>query len=507
MSPQGNLLQVNRATCQSLGYSEDELLKLKLDDITHPDDRQEYWSLYKQVRSGRRKAICYEKRDLRKDGETAWMFATLAPVHDSQDNLLYLVALAQDITEHKKQAEKNRQLEAQLQQAQKMEAIGTCAGGIAHDFNNILALILGYATLAKQASASPPKCETHIEKILAASNRAKALITQILTYCRQTTVERVPIQLEPLFKEILKMLRSSLPTTIKMHNELDPNCRFVLADPTQAHQILMNLCTNAGHAMEETGGILKTTLRNVTLEKASSEFVLNLEPGEYVELIVSDTGCGISSDILDRIFEPYFTTKGPGKGTGMGLSIIHGIVTSYGGAITVESEPAQGTTFHVFFPAIEQKELPCAEVTEVVPLGNERILFIDDEILLTEITQELLEPLGYRVTTRQSSLEALETFRKHPENFDLIITDQTMPDMTGTELATQMLQLRPDIPIILCTGYSSMLNEKKAKALGIREFVLKPVGQDTIARLIRKVLDGSSAMTPILREEEYQLCS
>jgi two-component system cell cycle sensor histidine kinase/response regulator CckA len=370
-----------------------------------------------------------------------------------------------------------------------MEAIGTLAGGIAHDFNNILSVILGYTSMAKDDAPQDSKLAGDLQNVLKAGYRAKDLVKQILTFSRQTEIERIPIRVQSLIKETLKMLRSSMPAIIKIQENIDQKCGVILADPTQIHQILVNLCTNANYAMEESGGILKIELKNISIDRGQRQSALHIEPGEYVELVVSDTGSGIGPDVIDRVFEPYFTTKGPGKGTGMGLAIIHGIVKECGGAVTVESELGKGSVFHVYFPLIEHEELPPLEDTEDIPLGKERILFIDDEELLLKMGQNMLERLGYSVTVRRSSLDALSTFQNCPEDFDLIITDQTMPDMTGTDLARRMMQIRPDMPIILCTGHSNLIDEATAKSLGIREFVLKPLTQKAIATLIRKALE------------------
>lgn len=382
-------------------------------------------------------------------------------------------------------------IENQLSQAQKMEAIGTLAGGIAHDFNNILAIIFGYTEMAKDDAPRNSKLKNDLENVLEAANRAKELVQQILAFSRQTKIERIPIQLQSLIKEALKMLRSSIPATIEIHDEIDSDCGIVLADPTQIHQILMNLCTNANHAMETSGGTLKIKLKNTCIDKKNQISPLDIVPGKYVELIVSDTGSGIGHDEIDRIFDPYFTTKALGRGTGMGLAIIHGIVADYGGHIAVETELGKGSTFHVYFPVMEREALPIVKETERIPLGMERILFIDDEELLVRMGKDLLERLGYDVTIRQNSLDALLTFQKAPGNFDVVITDQTMPDMSGAVLARKMLQIRPDIPIILCTGYSNLIDEKTAKSFGIREFALKPLTKSTIAKLLRKVLDNA----------------
>lgn len=427
------------------------------------------------------------------NGNELWFHSTLVPVNDDKGRIDYIIVVSLDITERKKAEREKENLENLLSQAQKMEAIGTLAGGIAHDFNNILGIILGYTDMAKEDAPPGTRFEKDLEKVLIAANRAKDLVKQILAFSRQTTVERIPIKIQPLIKEGLKMLRSSIPTTIRITEDFDPKSGAILADPTQVHQVLMNLCTNAYHAMEENGGVLSVTMKTTFIGSDEKELIFLISPGEYIELTVSDTGRGIGPDIIGKIFDPYFTTKETGKGTGLGLAIIQGIMSDYGGAITVESELGKGSTFHVYFPVVENETLPEIKKPEDIPGGKERILFIDDDELLADMGKDMLERLGYHVTVRRNGFEALETFQNTPGEFDLVITDQTMPGITGSDLSRRMLQIRPDIPIILCTGYSTLIDEFSAKALGIKEFVLKPLTKGVIAKLIRMVLDGDKS--------------
>lgn len=383
-------------------------------------------------------------------------------------------------------------LEAQLLQAHKIEAIGTLAGGIAHDFNNLLSVILGYTELAIYDAPAGSKFAKDLKNVQKAGGRAKELVQQILAFSRQTEVKRIPMQLQPLLKEVAKMLRSTLPASIEIHHEFDPKSGYILADPTQVHQILMNLCTNAYHAMEQTGGRLNIELKSICLEKSTQQqLALLLSPGEYLHLIVSDNGTGIRPEVLGKVFEPYFTTKEQGKGTGMGLAISHGIIASYGGIITVESELGKGTTFHIYFPVVDREETPIIKEADKLLRGTERILFVDDEGPLAEMGKDMLERLGYSVTVQQNSSEALSIFQNDPDAFNVIITDQSMPIMSGVDLARKMLQIRPDIPIILCTGYSNIIDEDSAKNLGIKAFALKPLSQEALARLVRQVLADS----------------
>jgi len=393
------------------------------------------------------------------------------------------LGISRNITERKK-------LETRVRQAQKREAIGTLAGGIAHDFNNILGAIMGYTDLALTNHTMDDHLRRYIERVHQAGERARDLVKQILTFSRQTEQERKPVQVAPIMKEVLKLLRSSLPTTIEIHQDLStpPGGNVVLADPTQIHQVLMNLCTNAAHAMRAKGGILTVIMSEVEVDANLIVQCPDLKPGSYVKLSVSDTGHGMDSAVMERIFEPYFTTKAPGEGTGLGLAVVQGIVKGYGGSISVFSEPGCGTTFHVFLPRIKEKRAPETEAIEGLPTGRERILFVDDEEALVNLGKDMLEFLGYTVTAKMDSLEALEIFRAEPKAFDLVITDMTMPKLTGMELSRECMAIRPDIPCIICTGFSEM-NENLIKDTGICEVVLKPFITSKIAKTIRKVLE------------------
>ena len=382
-----------------------------------------------------------------------------------------------------------RTLETQLQQAQKMEAIGTLAGGIAHDFNNILGGIIGYAELAKMKAPEGSKVLAYLDKMIKSSGRAADLIKQILTLSRQHKQEQRPVQVRYIINEALELLRATLPTTIEIRKDLDKDAGIVNADPTQMHQVIMNLATNAGHAMWEDGGVLEVSLANVELDDLSAEKHLDLDAGSYLRLTVSDTGYGMTSEIMERIFDPYFTTKDTGEGTGLGLSVAQDIVKALGGTITVYSEMGKGTTFHVYLPLILDEEREEKGSEEPLPTGSERVLFIDDEEILVEIGGQILEQLGYEVVPEKSSMRALELFRAEPKRFDLVITDMTMPHMTGDKLARELMKIRPDIPVILCTGHSRLVSEEKAKDIGIRAFVMKPLVMRNLAETVRKVLD------------------
>jgi signal transduction histidine kinase/ActR/RegA family two-component response regulator len=398
--------------------------------------------------------------------------------------------LVKEIEAHRRLEDEKKGLEHQLRQAQKMEAIGTLAGGIAHDFNNILSPIIGYSEMIIDDVKEHSTIKNKIEQILMAATRAKELVRHILTFSRQTEKELLPLEIHPIIKESLTLLRSSLPATIEIKQKIDTSCMPVLADPTQIHQIFMNLCTNAFHAMRDKGGILGIEMSEVKID-VSDCISMKLNPGLYVKISVSDTGHGIPKSIMERVFEPYFTTKAPGEGTGLGLSVVHGIVKSYNGDIKIYSEPGEGTTFNIYLPCIEVKtDTPIDRAKETISSGKERILLVDDEEYIITMMKEMLERLGYHVTAYMSSRKAYDEFRTDPYKFDLVITDQTMPKMVGTELAEKFLQIRPQIPIIICTGFSEILSDEKAKAIGICGYVTKPVVKSEISNAIKNALDS-----------------
>jgi PAS domain S-box-containing protein len=405
------------------------------------------------------------------------------------DGRLVKLQVATDTTAFKNAAKEQKRLESQLRQTQKMEAIGTLAGGIAHDFNNILAAIIGYTEIAMHDVPKDSELQTNLQKVLKGGDRAKNLVNQILAFSRQSEIEPKPVKVKTIVTEALKLLRASLPTTIEIRRNFQSNS-VVMADPTQILQIVMNLCANAGQAMHDKGGILDIDLKEVRLDADFAVQHPEIVPGAYIKLAISDTGHGFSAEIQDRIFDPFFTTRGKGEGTGMGLSVVHGIVKSHGGAMTVASEPGTGSVFSVFLPLIEEHFELGTTVAKTVPKGTERILFIDDEEPLTDMGKIMLESLGYDVVAQTSSVEALELFKAQADRFDLVITDLTMPHMTGENLAKELMQIRPDIPIILCTGFSARIDETKAMAMGIRAFISKPILKHEIAEIIRAVIDG-----------------
>ena len=390
-----------------------------------------------------------------------------------------------------KLAEKEKAaLQKQIRQMQKMEAIGTLAGGIAHDFNNILTAIIGFGDLLKYQLTDNHEARECVEQILQAGSRAKNLVRQILTFSRQTEQERQPLHAHLIIKEAVKLLRASIPSTIEIRQDIDPQCGTIMADPTEVHQIVMNLCTNAYHAMQERGGVLEVILENIPVSAELANVHPRLREGRYARLTVTDTGCGMEPAIVERIFEPYFTTKHLGEGTGMGLALVHGIIESLGGAIIVDSTPDRGSSFAVFLPVLAAKKTsePAPPELEEIPHGTERILFVDDEEAIVSFHRKLLHNLGYEVTGRTCSREAFKLFQMYPHRFDLVITDQMMPYLTGIEFSRQVKAIRPDIPIILLTGFSHALTPDQLQNASISEIAMKPLLTGELAKIIRRVL-------------------
>jgi PAS domain S-box-containing protein len=406
------------------------------------------------------------------------------------DGRLVRLQIATDISRVKELEKESLRIQAQLQQTQKMEAIGTLAGGIAHDFNNILSAVIGYTEIALTDIDGGSLIERNLQQVLKAGYRARDLVKQILTFSRQTDREFKPVHIETILHETFRLLRASLPSTISIQQDVRSKAA-AMADPTQIHQVVMNLCTNAAHAMRETGGVLKLSLEDLVLDDTMGERQPGLATGPYMRLTVEDTGHGMDAKLLDRIFDPFFTTKNRGEGTGMGLAVVLGIVKSHGGMISVESEVGQGTIFKILLPAIMCEIDDGDDSQPNLPTGVESILFVDDEMALVDLGAQILKRLGYQVTTRTSSIEALELFIADPGRFDLVISDTTMPNLTGDMLAQKMLSVRPDIPVILCTGYSERMSHERALDMGIAAFVLKPIVMSELAGTVRQVLDES----------------
>jgi PAS domain S-box-containing protein len=474
----------NPSLLAMFGYSEEDIASPSSHnfiDLVHPEERETAVKNYLKRIHGEEVPSNYPYRLLLKSGKE--LHIELNAVLTMWEGKPATLNFMRDVTERKR-------MEAQLLQAQKMEAVGTLAGGIAHDFNNILSAVIGYTELALQSVEKGTELEDCLIQIRKAGTRAADLTKQILTFARKSKEGHYPTMVSAILEEALKLLRSTLPASIEIRQNIK-NSSLIMADPSQVHQVIMNLCTNAYHAMEDRGGVLEVDLRDVRLDTAFTRSHPGLTPGDYLKLSVSDTGTGISPDIIGLIFDPYFTTKKSGEGTGLGLAMVHGIVKGYGGEVTVESEVGKGTLFTVYLPIIKKLEETEPYRKEELPSGTERILFVDDESAIATMFSQVLGRLGYRVTALTDSIAALELFRSKPQDFDMVISDVTMPHMKGDLLAAELLKIRRDIPIILCTGYSKQISPEKAAKLGAKALAMKPITTKDLARTIRKVLEGA----------------
>ncbi len=468
-----NIEYMNPAMVKQAGYDATGELCYK---VIHGLDERCSWCIAEKILNGESGQFEIESP---KDGKSYNI--SCVPI-SHVDGSVSKLTIYRDITEFKK-------VESQLQQAQKMESIGTLAGGIAHDFNNILFPIIGHSEMLIEDVPEGSSFRESLNEIYKGALRAKDLVKQILTFSRQENGELKLMKMQPIIKEALKLIRSSIPTTIEITQNINPGCGIIKADPTHIHQIVMNLATNAYHAMEKTGGELKVNLKEIELCKHDI-IAPEMNPGVYACLSVADTGKGMDKKLIQKIFDPFFTTKEEGKGTGMGLSVVHGIVKDMGGAIQVYSEPDIGTEFKVYIPVeTSSDEKQNVQTNNALKGGTEHILLVDDENIVTTVLKQMLERLGYQVTTRTSSIEALEAFRVNFDKFDLIITDMTMPNMSGDKLAAELIKIRPDIPILLCTGFSEAMSEEKASSIGIKGFLLKPIIMKDLSQKIREVLD------------------
>lgn len=484
---QGRIHFLNEFGQQLLGYSQQELCGRKVTETIVPETESQGRDLQEvmiDLYANPHKYANFENENVCRDGKRIWVLWTNKVVRNSQGEMQELLSIGHDITEKK-------ELEKQLNQAQKIEALGTLTGGIAHDFNNILGIILGYTEIAQVKLEAAHPVQESLNEVKAASLRARDIVSQLLAFTRKGEQKRQVLDIRPMVKEGLKMLRSTLPASIAFQISIADDLPNILTDATQIHQILVNLCTNAFHAME-AGGELGVSLEKAVLHGFDTSFGTNLAPGEYLKLSVSDTGQGIARENLERIFDPYFTTKEDGKGTGLGLAMAYSIVQSLHGDILVETRPGGGSCFYVILPAVSQDRI-CSQKTGVRRTesqlgGGEHLLLVDDEPDVVGMWMEGLELLGYAPKAFTSSQKALAYFKECHDQVDLVITDQTMPEKTGMEMAKQMIAIKKDLPVILCSGYAGHGTRKMVSDAGIKTFVMKPVTVETLSGEIQKLL-------------------
>ncbi len=480
----GRYLSASPSMAHMTGYATPEELINAVTDIStqcyaDPKDRE----MFVRILGEKDTVKGLEVELVRRDGTTLWVSISGRLIRDDQGRPKYIEGFAIDIT-------KRKNLESQLRRAQKMEAIGTLAGGIAHDFKNILGVIIGCTELAIAKAPDTSDTQIYLTKVLEAGKRAGTLVNQILTFSRQGETEIKPIYIGRIVKETLKFIRATLPTTIEIRSEVHPESGPALADPTQVHQVLMNLCTNAAQAMKDRGGILEVGIARVAHPPQETDNDAGLTSQACIELSVRDTGPGMTPGTMERIFDPFYTTKPVGEGTGLGLSVVHGIVKKHNGSIVVESEPENGSLFRVYFPEADSAQISMEEDKAVtITKGAGRILVVDDERLLVETLADMLKELGYTVTATHQSRHALEIFKADPDAFDAVITDLTMPDMTGFDLSREIIRIDGDIPVILCTGFSELVQPEQARAAGVQEILLKPVVRAQLSSVVHKALE------------------
>ncbi|MFH0996010.1 MAG: PAS domain S-box protein [Pseudomonadota bacterium] len=486
----GKIIFSNPAHHKIHGYTDGELIgKFIWDLMADNIHREKAKSFYQELIKEQPVPKVYFNWDRTKNGREIDVQINWDYIYNLNGEIEGIISIISDITDQKK-------LQTQLQQAQKMESIGSLAGGIAHDLNNILFPISGLSEmLLDDIPLNNPAYES-IEQIHKSAQRGSDLVNQILAFSRQSNPKKLPIRIQSVLKEALKLARATIPMNIEIKSNIKPECGMVSADPTQIHQIAMNLITNAFHAVEQTGGTINLELKETEFGR-DDLYDNSIKAGKYACISISDTGTGIDQALMHKIFDPYFTTKELGKGTGLGLSVVHGISKEHGGDIRVYSEVGKGTTFNVYLPLLEAaKDSEAVAVTRKYPTGHERILLVDDEEPILRMEQMMLERLGYQVTVRTSSPDALEAFRAEPSKFDLVISDKGMPNMTGIHLARELISIRPDIPIIICTGFSDENDEQHTKEMGVKGFLKKPVATGDLAEMVRKVLGESKGTTP-----------
>ncbi len=478
----GNIIDWNKGAQKMFGYSEAEALSMNISDIVPDDKKKEALAFVQKLREeGGVKS--FETQRITKNGRVLDVWLTVTKLVDDQGKVTEIATTERDITEQ-------RLAEANLRQARKMESLGTLTGGIAHDFNNLLFMISGNTELALDDTPNWNPVYQNLQEIKSASLKAAGIVKHLLHFSRKSEQKLESISAVTVIKDSINFLKSTIPSTIKLKTQFPKTEIPILADPIQINQILMNICINASHAMEETGGTLEISMKTLSLDKEA----VNCSPdltfaGKYLEIKLRDTGPGIPPEITNRIFDPYFTTKDFGKGSGMGLTVVHGIVKNHDGAITVSTKVGEGTTFTILFPVIDEAPEITIKKTVTIPHGTETILFVDDEKAITNMMRQVLEKLGYHVEAKLNPEKALELFKSKPDSFDIVITDMTMPQMTGAKFAEKLKEIRPDIPVILCTGHSSIIDGNKAKQSGISDYLMKPVSKSKIAKAIRVALD------------------
>ncbi len=492
----GKILDVNKTFTKMSGYEAAALKGQHFTELVQDTDKKKALHTFAAIKAGLSHDTLIEMALIRKDGQQLPICANGWRVTDEQSTPVMVGVFVHDLTREKMLAKQKTELETQLLHAQKLDAIGTLAGGIAHDFNNILGGMIGYTELALMHEPPIPdnKKFTYLSRVLEAGNRAKELVQQILKFSRREETVSGAVALAPLIKESVKLLRATLPATIEIVQRIAADPDTISGDPTQIHQVVMNLCTNAYHAMRETGGILTVSLETVMLQSSRKAMAMEIPPGAYLKLSIQDTGRGMAPGILDRIFEPYFTTKKINEGTGLGLSVTLGIVRSHNGLIEVESRVGEGTRFDIYLPRVNQAVTEKPVPAGTLPRGDDqRVLVVDDESFFIDVVRENLECLGYRVTACQSSLKALEAFNQAPEEVDLLVTDQTMPEMTGVQLIAEIRKTGATLPVLLCTGYSETVTEQSASHYGITRFCMKPVTIADLAWAVHEVLGGAKS--------------
>ncbi len=484
LTKDGEVVQVNEAFLNLLGcHKRNDCLGRGIQDFfSHGAHWEELSERIEREGSLQELAV----KLVRSDGSEIDTVQTMSPRRDHQGNTVSYQIIIRDVTDSKR-------LERKLRQAQKMEALGTLAGGIAHDFNNLLQVIIGCTEISMGALDKASQVRPYLHQSFCAAVRASELTKQILAFSRHKELEKAKIDVAPIFKETFKFLRSSLPSNIDMSLAVERGLGMIYADATQVHQVLMNLCTNAAHSMGDSGGVMAMKASNVEVDPENPELPAGAPGGTYVRLSVSDTGHGIPPEFRDRLFEPYFTSKEPGEGTGLGLAVVHGIVESHGGFITFESQVGSGTRFDVYFPSVGLPDKEREPENSLLPTGTERVLCVDDDPVIARTYQEILEGLGYRVAAFTSGKEALWHFRADPTAYDLVITDMGMRDISGTQLSAELLRIRPHVPVLLCTGLGSNVPEDVARAMGVQGFLEKPVLTEKMAVTVRNMLDRGKA--------------